>query len=146
MSTGGMRTSTAARAAALQAALDATRDRIADTDRRTYEQVLEISDRRIGMIRLLEGIRKRMLDSAGQARREIRSAAALRRWVQFLGLWVLAGLWRRIFVLRGLLVVRIVFKWTLILFLVGWCLWWLWAFWGEVTEMIGSLFRDWSWP
>jgi hypothetical protein len=146
MSTGHRRESTAARSAALQAALDAARRRIADLQRNTREQVFEISDRRIGMIRLVQETRQKTLDRLGLARRAIWSTAALRRRVHRLGLWVLARLHRRIFVRRVLLVVRIAFKWALILLLVGWCLWWGWTFWEEVTEMFGSLVRDWSWP
>jgi hypothetical protein len=146
MSTGGTRDSTAARSAALQAALDAARRRIAELQRETQEQVFEISDGRIGLIRVLETTRQKMLGQLALARRAITSTAARRRRVRRRSLWVLAGLRRRIFALRVALVMRIVLRWAVILLLAGWCLWWVWSIWGDVTEMIGSLLRGWSWP
>jgi hypothetical protein len=140
MSTGGERESSTARfAAALQAAIDATRTRFADIERDTAERVCHINDSRLGALRLLQETQARMRDRTAAANAALRATERRRREVGRKARRQLRDVEARIRALQVRLLWRRTRRWLIVALLTGACLWWGFRLWAAITSAVRSL-------
>jgi hypothetical protein len=143
MSTGGERDSSTARlAAALQAAIDASRARFADIERDTADRVCRINDSRLGALRLLEETQAKLRDRTAAVHMGLRATERKRREVGRKARRQLREVEARIRAIRLRLLWRRTCRWALVALLTGACLWWGFKLWAAVTSMVRSLMPD----
>lgn len=140
---GGERESSTARsAAALQAAIDQTRARLAAIDRDTAEGVCRINDSRLAVMHLLDETRAKLSERTAAAKTALRATERRRRRAGRRARRQLRKVTSRICALQLRLLWRRSFRWVVLALITGACLWWAFRLWTAVTSTVRGLITD----